>query len=85
MIVRCRTVSYIDKNQLSAADLRRLMILRYRCCTIRSSAGISEISTVSSLYGGRRLQDCVNSTSEFNLTLVKTLKPVFYFSHCGVF
>jgi hypothetical protein len=34
------------------------------------------------LYGGRRLQDFVNSTGKFNSIVVKTLKPVLCFSHC---
>jgi hypothetical protein len=81
LIVRCRTVPYIDINQLSAADLRRLVIVRYSCYTVRS-AGENKISKF--LYGDCRLQDCVTSTGKFNLTVVKKLKLVFYSLHCGV-
>jgi hypothetical protein len=76
MIVRCKTVPYIDKNQLSAADLRHLMIVQYRCCTVRLSATVSKIS--------KFIVWRLNSTSKFSLTVVKTLKPVFKFSHRGV-
>jgi hypothetical protein len=33
------------------------------------------------LYGGRCLQDFVNSTGKFNSIVVKTLKPVLCFFH----
>jgi hypothetical protein len=36
------------------------------------------------LYGGRRLQDFVNSTGKFNSLVVKTLKLVLCVSHDGV-
>jgi hypothetical protein len=46
-----------------------LMIVRYRCCTLRSSARF-----LSSFYTGRILHDFVNSPD--NLTVVKTLEAV---------
>ncbi len=77
MIVRCRIVPYIDKIQLC-----RLMIVRYRCCTVRSSAGtsyISKIIVLRSLFAGFCELD-----RQVNSIVVKMLKPVLCFSHDGV-
>jgi hypothetical protein len=58
------------------------MIVLYRCCTGRSSANTSEISKfivqILSFAGFSNL------TGKFNITVVKTLKPVFYVSLFGV-
>jgi hypothetical protein len=49
MMKRCRSTSHIDRIQLywlitGIRHLRWLMVVRYRCCTIQSSAGENEIS-----------------------------------------
>ncbi len=40
--------------------------------------------SLNKMYGGRRLQNSVNSTGKFNSVVVKTLKPVLCSSRDGV-
>jgi hypothetical protein len=63
------TVHWLDSPE--PADLHLLMILWYRCCTIRSSAGVSKISKFF-------VQDFLNSpaaeTGFISLAVVSLLK-----------
>ncbi len=82
MMVRCRIIPYIDKNQLS-------WLICAGWCLYGTGVVPYDHQPVwdrflRSLYGGHRLQGFVNSSGKFNSIVVKTLKPVLCFSHDGV-
>ncbi len=80
-IVRCRIEPYIDRIQLSQLICAGWWL--YSTGVVPEDHQPVEAIFLRSLYAGRRLQDFVNSTSNFNL-IIKTLKPVLCFSYDGV-
>jgi hypothetical protein len=74
MIVQCKIAPYIDRIRLS----RLICAGWWLYCTglVPSDHQPVWARFLRSLYGGRPLQDFVNSAIKFNSIVVKTLKPV---------
>jgi hypothetical protein len=83
MIVRCRPEPYIDRVQLIIGHLHRLMMVRYKYCTIPSSASRGAISKLK--LGGHLLQYKVIMPSQRQCKYCEDAETIiFYFSHDGV-
>jgi hypothetical protein len=80
--IRCRIVPYSDWTQLSWLICAGWWL--YGTGTVQLDHQPVWARFLSSLYGGRLLQDLVNSPGKFNWTVAKTLKLAFYYSRCGV-
>ncbi len=81
-IVWCKIVPYIDKIQMSRLICAGWWL--YGTGVVLKDHQPIRAKFLRSLYGGRRLQDFVNSASKFNSIVVKTLKPDLGSSRDGV-